>query len=149
MPQPTAPASRTCHCMMVRKAARVVTQFYDRRMAETGLTTSQFSILSQIGRRGAINIHSLAEALVMDRTTMSRTLAPLAAAGLVSIEADPKDRRARAVRLTQAGSERVAAAREPWRRAQLDFESAYGEARSEALGQMMADLVATAFPASS
>jgi DNA-binding MarR family transcriptional regulator len=54
----------------------------------------------------------------MDRTTLTRNLAPLERAGWVVREADPGDARVRRVAITEAGRARLVEGREAWRRAQ-------------------------------
>jgi len=128
----TEPAPATpCHCQAVRQAARQLTHFYDRHLASTGLRASQYAVLAQIGRLEAASINRLAEALVMDRTTLGRALRPLQRDGLVVI-GPGTDGRTRALRLTEAGQARLAAALPLWRRAQDAFEVHFGA--EEALG---------------
>ncbi|MCC7273111.1 MAG: MarR family transcriptional regulator [Alphaproteobacteria bacterium] len=127
----------------MRKAARHVTQFYDRHLAPTGLRTTQFSILANLRRRGPSTINELAAELVMDRTTMGRNLRPLERDGLVAIAADPRDRRSRALSLTGRGEALVAEARERWLAAQRAFDAAFGAERAAQLREVLATLVAT------
>jgi len=60
--------------LAVRQAARHVTQLYDQFLAPTGLRATQFSILSRLRRFGRLGINALAAELVMDRTTLGRTV---------------------------------------------------------------------------
>jgi DNA-binding MarR family transcriptional regulator len=140
------PIIETCTCVAIRKAARHVTQFYDRHLAPLGITTSQYSVLSRIARHGAIGIHALASELGMDRSTMSRTVTPLERAGLVAVGADPGDRRSRLMRLTPIGETCLAKARLLWRVAQSAFERAYGPDAAGDLNRTLARLSATALP---
>lgn len=132
-----------CNCLAIRKAARHVTQFYDQRLAATGLTTPQFSILARLRRRGPSTIHELAEDLVMDRTTLGRNLRPLERDGLLAIGADPADRRRRALTVTPEGEARLAQAAPLWAAAQRDFADRFGAAAAVALRTTLASLVAT------
>jgi DNA-binding MarR family transcriptional regulator len=59
---------------------------------------------------------SVASLLAMDRTTLTANLKPLERDGLLRVEVDPADRRARRIVLTQAGMARVAAALPIWTR---------------------------------
>jgi DNA-binding MarR family transcriptional regulator len=114
-----------CNCLAIRQAARQITQLYDRRMAATGLTTSQYSILAKLSRLGPLSINALAAQMVMDRTTTGRAVQPLERDKLVAIEAG-SDARTKLVRLTPAGAKRFKAAAAHWRAAQQDFERSYG-----------------------
>lgn len=122
-----------CNCLALRQAARHVTQFYDKCLAPTGLRTTQFSILAKLKRLGPLTINALARDLVMDRTTLGRTMLPLERDGLITIEDGPSDRRSKELHLTKAGAERVRAARKLWREAQRHFEKAFGTVRASGL----------------
>jgi DNA-binding MarR family transcriptional regulator len=121
-----------CNCLAIRQAARQITQLYDRHMAATGLTTSQYSILAKLSRLGPLSINALAAEMVMDRTTTGRAIQPLEREKLVAIEAG-SDARTKLVRLTSAGAKRFKAAATCWRAAQREFERAYGADESAAL----------------
>src|SRR5712692_6635341 len=104
MPAPTETPIQECNCLALRQAARHVTQFYDQRLASTGLRTTQFSILAKLKRLGPMTINALARELVMDRTTLGRTMLPLERDGLISVEDGTLDRRSKELHLTQAGA---------------------------------------------
>ncbi|NOG73284.1 MarR family winged helix-turn-helix transcriptional regulator [Roseicella sp. DB1501] len=137
-----ARAPDPCSCLAIRKAARHVTQFYDARLAASGLTTPQFSILARLRHLGPSTINDLAGDLVMDRTTLGRNLRPLERDGLLAIAADPADRRCRALVLTEAGQRRLAVARPLWQAAQAEFDARFGAEASAALRASLASLVA-------
>ncbi len=141
MPEPRPPD--LCNCLAIRKAARHVTSFYDARLAPSGLTTPQFSVLARLRARGPSTINELAEDLVMDRTTLGRNLRPLERDGLLAIATDPADRRRRALTLTEEGETRLAAARPLWVAAQRDFADRFGAEAAVALRTTLAALVAT------
>src|SRR5207253_1239800 len=85
MPSDTEKTLQVCNCLALRQAARHVTQFYDQCLAPTGLRTTQFSILAKLKRLGPMTINALARELVMDRTTLGRTMLPLQRDGLIRI----------------------------------------------------------------
>src|SRR5260370_428682 len=87
----TLPSSEECNCFAVRAAARHVTQSYDQFLAPTGLRTTQFSILAKLKRKGPLTINALAEDMVMDRTTLGRTILPLERDGLMTALGIPPD----------------------------------------------------------
>src|SRR5262249_58128199 len=122
-----------CNCLALRQAARRATQLYDQALAPTGLRTTQFSILSKLSNHGAMTIQALADDLVLDRTTLGRTMLPLERDGLVAIRAGASDRRSKELRLTRAGAARLGRALACWRAAQADFERAFGRARAPEL----------------
>src|SRR5712691_3721421 len=104
MPSATATPSPECNCLALRQAARHVTQFYDQCLAPSGLRTTQLSILAKLKRLGPLTIKALARELVMDRTTLGRTMLPLERDGLIRIEDGTLDRRSKQLHLTKAGA---------------------------------------------
>ncbi len=117
-----------CTCANLRKAARVVTQVYDAALQPTGLKATQFTVLATLSRRGDLPLTRLAEALVMDRTTLTRNLKPLVAKQYVRID-QVEDQRVRRVSLTDAGRSRLDEALPIWREAQSGLVEALGRER--------------------
>src|SRR4051794_37602395 len=107
-----------CHCFAVRQAGRWISQLYDQHLAACGLRSTQYAILAQLDRLGAASIAALADAMVMDRTTITRNVTPLERDGLLEIAASAVDRRRKELRLTTQGRQALAAARPHWGRAQ-------------------------------
>jgi DNA-binding MarR family transcriptional regulator len=129
-----------CNCLALRQAARHATQLYDRHLAAEGLKTSQYSILAKLARLGPQSINSLAAMMVMDRTTTTRAVQPLARDKLVAI-APGEDERTRVVRITLAGEKRAKTAAARWREAQKEFEAGYGAGAAERLRAELARVV--------
>jgi DNA-binding MarR family transcriptional regulator len=145
MPAESMPRSEDCNCFAVRSAARHVTQFYDQFLAPIGLRTTQYSILARLKRLGPQSINTLAESMVMDRTTLGRNILPLERDGLIRIEPAASDRRVRELRLTKAGEKRLQAAIEAWSQAQERFETSFGTKRAAELRAMLRAVVASEF----
>jgi DNA-binding MarR family transcriptional regulator len=139
------PLPEECNCFAVRAAARHVSQSYDRFLAPTGLRTTQYSILVRLKRGGPLTINALAEAMVMDRTTLGRNILPLQRDGLIKIKSAASDRRAKELRLTKAGESRLQQAREGWSQAQARFEAAFGEDRAADLRELLRTAAASEF----
>ena len=132
MPSSAAIPSPACACGRLRRATRALTQLYDDLMAPSGLRVTQFSLLSALARDGTARIADLADALLLDRTALSRTLDPLVLRGLVSIVSG-RDARTREVSLTRAGEKALRAAQPHWKRAQIQVANKLGSDRLEAL----------------
>lgn len=130
MPADTQALVPECNCLALRQAARHATQFYDRYLAPTELRTTQFSILAKLKRMGPMTINALASELVMDRTTLGRTMLPLERDGLITVKDATSDRRSKELHLTKAGAERLRAARKLWSEAQTRFEAVFGAERA-------------------
>ena len=130
-----------CNCLALRQAARHVTQFYDQHLAGAGLRTTQFSILAKLKGLGPMTINALARELVMDRTTLGRTMLPLERDGLISISDGAHDRRSKDLALTKAGADRLHRAAKLWANAQTEFEEKFGARRAGALRALLRDVV--------
>jgi DNA-binding MarR family transcriptional regulator len=122
-----------CLCSRVRRTARRVSQIYDRHLEPYGLTISQFGVLAQIRIGGSPSIGELAERIVMDPTTLTRSLRPLQQRGLVALTPDARDRRTRRLGLTEAGLAAFQVAQPGWAAAQHEVSSALGEEASKTL----------------
>jgi DNA-binding MarR family transcriptional regulator len=118
-----------CNCVALRKASRRMSQFYDSVLAPCGLKSTQFAMLTEIGRctDAAPTIRELAEVMVMDQSTIGQNLRPLQREGLIALVQDETDRRSRRIKLTKAGRARFAAAFPLWSAAQARFESGFGQ----------------------
>ena len=132
-PLPSTP----CTCFAVRRAARHLSQSYDRFLAPTGLRTTQFSLLRVLDRTGPRTIQALAAAMGLDRTTLGRNLRPLERDGLVAIDVDANDRRGRALQITGAGRAKMEQAQALWQQAQSRFVETYGPERTRDLHAML------------
>lgn len=139
---PTEGDQTPCNCLAIRQAARQVTQFYDRHLAAEGLRSTQYSILSKLGRLGPLSVNALAASMAMDRTTLGRAILPLQRDKLLAIAPDESDGRARVIRLTAAGEARLQAAAIRWRTAQKEFEAAFGSDDAAQLRSSLARVVA-------
>ncbi|MEJ5975154.1 MarR family transcriptional regulator [Novosphingobium sp. PS1R-30] len=111
---------RACACTALRKASRAVTRLYDERLATHGMTTTQFAILRNLSRAdGEMPLSRLAERLVMDRTSLYRTLTPIERAGWITLDSGPG--RSKLARLTDAGRAVMQGAESDWEAAQEDL----------------------------
>jgi DNA-binding MarR family transcriptional regulator len=131
-----------CNCAALRKASRHMTLLYDAALEPSGLRSTQYAMLTEILRRGdaAPSIGDLAEALVMDQSTIGQNLRPLQRDGLVTLERDEADRRSRLVKLTRAGRSRLVDARPLWLAAQEKFENCFGKRAAAELRNLLADI---------
>jgi len=91
----TASPPLPCACSSLRSATRVVSRHYEAFLAPTGTTATQFSILRLLQCDGPRPLSRIAEALVMERTTLYRALAPLERSGLIRLRDDAADSRAK------------------------------------------------------
>lgn len=116
-----------CVCTSLRMATRSVNRLYDRALSAAGLRVTGYSILSRLAEEGPLSISELAGRLAMERTTCTREVAPLVAAGLVQDATGP-DRRRRVLRLTGTGERKRAEAYPLWERVQRMVGDEFGDA---------------------
>ncbi len=118
----------TCACHKVRMAARAVTRTYDEMLRPVGLRATQVSLLAATALAGAVSITALAELVGMDRSTLTRNVAPLEKQGLVRVGGEGW-RRSRTLDITAKGRARLQQAMPLWRAAQRRLERDLGSAR--------------------
>ena len=118
-------APRGCTNFKLRQLLRRVSLVYDRAMAECGLKTTQYSLLSHVEKLGPITQADLAKAMGMDSSTLSRNLRPLESAGWVAVHAGD-DARSHALSLTTSGRKKRTQAQALWKRAQLQLNETVG-----------------------
>ena len=101
-----------------RLAARRITQFLDRELADTGLSAAQIALMAQIAAAEDVTLGALARRSGLEQSTLSRNLRRLESEGLIEIAVVESDLRRRAVWLTETGARRLEAAISVWRKAQ-------------------------------
>ncbi len=143
LPPPMPDGTEFCLCFQLRAAARRASALYAERLAPIGLGLPQYSLVGmawacekQNGR--APSITELAAALDLDRTTLSRNLKPMLAAGLVEVIPSGYGR-AKLVRATREGRAAYRAGVALWRAAQDEAHAALGRQ----FGSLMQALEAT------
>jgi DNA-binding MarR family transcriptional regulator len=106
-----------CLCLHVQRAARRLARIFDDALRPHDLTNGQFSLLMGLNRPKPVSIAPLASLLAMDRTTLTAALKPLERRSLITVTADPADRRSRLLALTQSGHDLLLQALPAWQKA--------------------------------
>jgi len=135
-----------CTHAKLRQLARRVGQHFDAEVSQSGLKTTQYSLLATIEARGAVRSVDLAASLHMTASTLSRNLHLLVDAGWLRIDDGP-DARSRLVSITEAGRAQRRAARAHWRRAQQSLVALLGAERVAALHALIDDALPLLAPA--
>ncbi len=130
-----------CACTVLRQAARVATQHFDRALARSGLRISQLSVLTTLRYVGPKTINELAQTMVLDRTTLGRNLRPLQRDGYIAVQPGKDDRRTRKLVLTRKGETAATKAMDSWGEAQTSFENAIGLDNAIALSKLLRQVV--------
>ncbi len=151
-PSETSPEARVrpqgCTNLQLRQLMRRVAQHYDTELAQVGLKTTQYSLLSYALKLGPVRPADLAAALKMDASTLTRNLKPLIAAGWLRLDPGP-DGRTRSVVLTPEGVSKREEAKQRWKTAQLRLNATLGEARVAALHTLIHESMDLLDPAES
>lgn len=102
----TAPAVRSSDAELAARLRLLVARLARRLRRETegSGSPSQLSALSSIARLGPLTLGELSTAEGVQPPTMTRVVACLEDAGLVSRSVDPSDRRVAKVNVTEAGA---------------------------------------------
>jgi DNA-binding MarR family transcriptional regulator len=124
--------SLPCYCATLRQAARAVTVLYEEMLADSGVHATQFTVLQFLSFAPNLTTTELAEAVGIDQTTATRTLALIKKAGLAS-DTVGDDRRQRHWALTAQGKALVRKLKPRWEAAQQAFEKRLGPAQAMAL----------------
>jgi DNA-binding MarR family transcriptional regulator len=114
-----------CASFNLRKTSRAVTRLYDAALQETGIRSTQFAILVGILKEQPVAIGALADVLVMDGTTLTRSLRLLQKEGLIAISSRAAMRQ-RFLTVTAKGESVLARSLPAWRKAQERFVAAVG-----------------------
>lgn len=111
------PRNTECAYNNLKVMTRVVSSIYDEELRPVGLRASQLALLWAIRAMEPVEFGRLGATTFTDQTTLSRTVALLKRAGLVSVRVGD-DRRVRVISLTAKGLARFAVAMPLWERAQ-------------------------------
>lgn len=115
-----------CLCASLRRASRAVTRIYEQHLAPLDITVTQHTILRVLHAAGPLPQHALADVLIMDSTTLTRTLAPLRENAWITRQ-PTEDHRVHLWALTPAGKRMVEKCADAWNAAQNDLKSLLGE----------------------
>jgi DNA-binding MarR family transcriptional regulator len=112
----------SCLCLHAQRAARLLARRFDEALRPAGLTNQQFSLLMSLNRPEPPPISPVAALLGMDRTSLTAALKPLQRRGYVELIVPDHDRRARLIKLTDAGAAALAGAMPIWTQTHAEVE---------------------------
>lgn len=114
-----------CLCGNLRRAARALTQIYEKQLRPLGLRSTQLTILQVLARTREINQSRLGEILAMDSTSLTRTLAVMLREGWLT-ERRGEDRRERWINISRAGEKKLNTALPAWEQTQARLHREIG-----------------------
>ncbi len=118
---PTLP----CQCASLRRAARALTHLYERALRPLGLRATQFTMLQALELAGEVSQGELGQMLVMDSTSLTRTLEIMRRRGWL-VKRPGKDQRERRLSLSHAGRQQLRRATPAWEKAQARLRQQLG-----------------------
>jgi DNA-binding MarR family transcriptional regulator len=115
----------SCASFNFRRTARAVTRMYDMALQESGIRSTQFAILVAIAKNQPVSIGTLGGVLLIDPTTLTRSLRLLQKEGLVAVSKRAAMRQ-RFLTLTPKGKRALARSLPAWRKAHERFLATVG-----------------------
>lgn len=132
--------ARTCAGINLRRAARSISNYYDRHfLAACGFRMTQIPPLVVLYLAGPQTINEIAAHVGLDRTTLTRNLKLLEEAGLLKVEPGD-DQRTRLVTLTRSGTTTLLKALPVWEEAQARMVQGIGDEQYRALLTQLSDI---------
>lgn len=132
IPQLNKESPRYCLNASIRKASRVITSLYSDAMDSSDLQGTQFTLLSTLSGMKETTIGALSDYLVMDQTTVTRSIHLLKKAGYVET-VKGEDRRQRIIRLTAEGKKILKSSYPLWLDAQTELWEKLGNEKASLL----------------
>jgi DNA-binding MarR family transcriptional regulator len=115
----------SCAAFNFRRTARAVTRLYDLGLEPAGIRSTQFTILTAVAKYQPIAIGRVGEILILDQTTLTRSLRLLQKQGLLQVS--PRSlRRQRFLTLTDKAVKVLEVAVPLWRKVQAEFLTSMG-----------------------
>ncbi len=112
-----------CYCTNARRESGILTEFYDKQLAQSGMSASQYYLLINLDRKGPMNITHWANLVGLERSTMVRNVRTLEKNSFIELA----DGYGKVYRLSAHGEESLRHARELWKTAQKKIEMLLGK----------------------
>ena len=127
-----------CAAFNFRRVSRAVTALFDKALQDSGLRSTQFAILTAVAKTQPVPISTIADILVIDATTLTRSLHLMRKLGYLTIS--PRGaKRQRFLNLTFEGGKALSRAVPLWRKIQQSFVDQIGEDRWRTLRAELED----------
>ena len=114
-----------CASLNFRRTSRMVTRMYDTAMQESGVRSTQFAILVGIAKLQPVSMGTLAKVLMLDSSTLTRSLRLLRKEGMIEISKRAAMRQ-RFLKLTHSGEKALQRSLPLWRAAHANFVATVG-----------------------
>jgi DNA-binding MarR family transcriptional regulator len=114
-----------CASLNFRRTSRMVTRMYDIAMQESGVRSTQFAILVGIAKLQPVAMGTLAKVLMLDSSTLTRSLRLLQKEGMIE-KSKRGEMRQRFLKLTNSGEKALQRSLPLWRAAHERFVATVG-----------------------
>jgi DNA-binding MarR family transcriptional regulator len=114
-----------CASLNFRRTSRTVTRMYDAAMQESGVRSTQFAILVAIAKLQPVAMGTLADVLMLDSSTLTRSLRLLQKEGMIE-KSKRAEMRQRFLKLTRSGEKALQRSLPLWRAAHAKFVATVG-----------------------
>lgn len=128
-----------CPAFNIRAASRIITQLFDEILKPSGLQVTQFTMLIGVYILDTPSINKLAKGLVMDRTTITRSLKHLESDGLTKMVSGD-DKRTHFVKLTPKGKSALEKTLPYWEKARTVVSEEFGQKHLDGLLKDLASI---------
>lgn len=95
---------------LLRRCNQIFLGLFAQQLGDLDISPVQFGALAIVAQRPGLDQTQLTELLALDRSSVTKCVDRLEARGLLLRQVSPSDRRARQLRLTEAGHSLLAAA---------------------------------------
>ena len=126
----------TCHCILLRRASRKVSSYYDEALAPLGVNIGQFSLLRNIRSMQPVSLTDLALRVELDRSTVGRNTKVLERMGLVATGLG-EDQREAQLSLSDSGHALLTEGAPLWDSVQANIEERLGREKTQQLQELL------------
>jgi DNA-binding MarR family transcriptional regulator len=130
----------SCTFSLTNQLNRIIMQIYNDRLASHGISAQQFLTLRQVADKGPLTQTTLASAMKLDPSTITRNLRPLLKKGLV-VEVPAFDRRKRVLGISNAGLTTLKTSRNDWQAAQEEAARRLGRKSLQELNSLLQQML--------
>ncbi|SAL61121.1 MarR family transcriptional regulator [Caballeronia choica] len=130
-----------CALFDVNRLARLLAGLYNAKMKDVPLSISQYTLVVNIEALAPARVTDVANAMLMDRTSITRLTEPLIARGLLKIAQGEEDRRVKHLTVTAKGRTALRASEQAWQDAQRAVYDAIGPEQWKLLRKTLRDTV--------
>ena len=130
-----------CICFNLRKASRVISQFYDQYLRQAGLRGTQYALMAHIDSFEGLSLTELAEILGMEQSTITRNVELLAKKGYITVAVHHLNGRKKSASLTKIGQKKMKEAWPFWKEAQDALQNQLGTKQLESLLKITKNIV--------